>query len=204
MQDTKTTWIGNSRAGNVPRSGLVYWITGLSGAGKTTLAAVLTKKLQARRQKVVHFDGDQLRAIFRMTDVHDSAARLELGFRYSRLCQTVAVQGVDVVCSTISLFPELHRWNRENNPRYAEIYLRVPMAVLKARDDKSIYARAMKGEISNVVGMDIPLVEPVAPDLIIENDGRYTPHEAAELILRHVAVERAAAAPKAAKHLGAK
>ncbi|MBT3533107.1 MAG: adenylyl-sulfate kinase [Rhodospirillaceae bacterium] len=203
MQDTKTTWIGNPAAGNVPSGGIVYWITGLSGAGKTTLAAALTQKLQLGKNKVVHFDGDQLRAIFRMTDVHDPAARLDLAFRYARLCQTVAVQGVDVVCSTISLFPEIHQWNRENNPRYAEIYLKVSMDVLKARDDKFIYARAMTGEISNVVGIDIPLVEPAAPDLIIENDGRYRPEQAAELILRHFTAEQARDNPRSARLSGA-
>ncbi len=188
MQDTPTTWIGNPGAGRTSAAfpcGRVYWITGLSGAGKTTLAAVLTEKLQASGSKVVHFDGDQLREIFRMTDAHHPGARLELGYRYARLCQTVALQGVDVVCSTISLFPEVHQWNRENNPRYAEIYLRVPMEVLCTRDDKDIYARARTGEISNVVGVDIPLVEPEAPDLIIDNDGRYRPGEAADMILGH-------------------
>lgn len=165
------------------KCGTVFWITGLSGAGKTTVAIQLSRMLQDKRGAVIHFDGDQLRDIFQMSDAYDLRSRLDLASRYARLCHTVASQGVDIVCSTISLFPEIHQWNRDNISQYFEVFLRVPMDVLSSRDYSGIYNPIGIKVTKNVVGVDIPYTEPRSPDLIIENDGRYSPDEAASLIL---------------------
>ena len=73
-------------------------------------------------------------------------------------------QGVDVAIATISLFREVHEWNRANLPGYVEIYLAVPMGELRRRDPKQIYARAARGELKDVAGLDFAIDEPQAPD----------------------------------------
>ena len=80
-------------------------------------------------------------------------------------------QGIDVVCATISLFRECQEWNRTHIARYCEIYLRVPMEVLVQRDQKQLYSRALRGEITDVMGVDLPVEEPSRPDIVIDNDG---------------------------------
>lgn len=149
-------------------NGKVYWITGLSGAGKTTLCRELVAHLRAHVRPVVMLDGDELREAMGATNAHTRQERLQLAMRYAHLCHMIAVQGVDVAIATISLFREVHEWNRANMPGYVEIYLHVPVEELKRRDPKQIYARAARGELKDVAGLDFAVDEPQAPDVRIE------------------------------------
>lgn len=151
--------------------GKVIWITGLSASGKTTLANELVCKLKVSNENVLLLDGDELRTIFNTTqncNFYQRADRLALALQYSRLCQMLSDQGMTVVIATISLFKEVHQWNRENLPNYFEIYLKVPMEELKSRDPKGIYKRFELGEISHVAGLDIEIDEPESPDYEID------------------------------------
>jgi glutamine kinase len=152
-------------------SGRVFWITGLSGTGKTTVGRELWRHLRATGRLVTFLDGDALRAVIGQGLGHSVDDRRQSALRNARLCQLLAAQGVDVVCSTISLFHEVQRWNRENIPGYREIYLRVPIGELCRRDSKGIYASAQRGDTHNVVGLDVPAEAPEAPDLILDNYG---------------------------------
>lgn len=150
------------------RKGAVYWVTGLSGAGKTTLCRELVTHLRADGRPVVMLDGDELREAMGATSAHTRRERLQLAMRYAHLCHMIAVQGVDVAIATISLFREVHDWNRANLPGYVEIYLAIPMEELMRRDPKQIYARAARGELKDVAGLDFAVDEPQAPDVRIE------------------------------------
>jgi glutamine kinase len=151
--------------------GRVFWITGLSGAGKTTLGRELCSRLRAAGRPVTFLDGDALRSVIAEDLGHGAGDRRRSAMRNARLCQLLAEQGADVVCATISLFHEVQRWNRENIPGYREIYLRVPMDELRRRDSKGIYAGAQRGDARDVVGLDVPAEAPEAPDLVLDNYG---------------------------------
>ena len=153
-------------------SGTVIWITGLSGAGKTTLSNATTSKLRSCGETVVHLDGDELRAVFGAVAAnaqnHDREGRLALAMQYARLCRVLADQGLTVVIATISLFKAVHAWNRENLPGYFEVYLKTPVEELRRRDPKGIYRRFDAGALTNVAGLDLPVDEPECADLMIE------------------------------------
>jgi len=151
--------------------GRVYWITGLSGAGKTTLGRQLWRRLRAAGRSAILLDGDALRGAIAEDLDHDLESRRRSAMRNARLCRLLASQGDDVVCSTISLFHEIQRWNRQNIPGYCEIYLRVPLEELRRRDSKGLYGGAARGDTSNVVGLDVAAELPKAPDLILDNHG---------------------------------
>ena len=163
------------RAGHHPETGLeaspgrVFWITGLSGAGKTTVGRELTSRLRAAGRPVTFLDGDALRAVIAEDLGHSAGDRRRSAMRNARLCRLLATQGTDVVCATISLFHDVHRWNREHIPGYREIYLRVPIEELRRRDCKGLYAGAQRGNARDVVGLDLPAEVPEAPDLILDN-----------------------------------
>jgi adenylylsulfate kinase-like enzyme len=152
-------------------AGRVYWITGLSGAGKTTLGRELWQRLRAAGRPAIFLDGDMLREVIAEDLGHNLANRRKSAMRNARLCRMLASQGGDVVCPTISMFHEVQRWNRENIANYREIYLRVPMDELQRRDAKGIYAAARRGDLSDVVGLDVAAELPETPDLILDNFG---------------------------------
>lgn len=164
------------------KPGRVFWLTGLSGAGKTTIGRLFFGLLRERNPASVFLDGDLLREVFGNDLGHSREERLKSAMRNSRLCKMLSDQGVDVVCATISLFRECQEWNRKHIPGYHEIYLRVPMSVLVQRDQKQLYSRALRGEMREVMGVDLPVDEPLRPEVTVENDGSEKPEMLAERI----------------------
>jgi adenylylsulfate kinase len=157
----------------------VYWITGLSGAGKTTVAGLLTKRLRRAGRPVLLLDGDRLRSVFGEANSGFSREdRLRLASCYGRLCGEVASQGIEVVCATISLFHEVHDWNRAHIPQYREILLSVSLEELRRRDPKGLYADGK----ADMVGVGLFAELPQAPDLVIENHGAITAEAAVDRI----------------------
>jgi len=159
--------------GNWPSmAGRVIWITGLSGAGKTTLATELTQRLRGAGQTVVSLDGDDLRRVWGEQPTDEAGygreERIALGIRYARLAKLLASQDHIVIIATISLFREVHIWNRKNIPGYFEVYLRAPLGELRRRDPKGIYRRYEAGELKNVAGLDLDIDEPDCPDLLLD------------------------------------
>jgi cytidine diphosphoramidate kinase len=167
------------------RSGVI-WITGLSGAGKSTLAIEVSTRLRMTGQPVILLDGDDLREVFGATSNkadHGREKRLSLAMQYAHLCRIISAQGVLVVIATISMFREVHAWNRTQLAGYFEVYLNVPMEELRRRDPKGIYRRFDTGEVSNVAGLDLTVDEPEAPDWAVPFvPGRDVATLAAELI----------------------
>ena len=163
--------------------GRVFWITGLSAAGKTTIGRALSAHLEAAGCRVIFLDGDTLRSVVSNDLGYSPENRRAAAMRNGMLCRMLSEQGFDVVCSTISLFHDVQRWNRENIPQYNEIFVRVPLEELRRRDTKGVYVANGTGRVANIVGLDIAAEIPEAPDLVIDNDNSLKPEEAVRLIL---------------------
>jgi cytidine diphosphoramidate kinase len=148
----------------------VIWITGLSGAGKTTIGREVAEILSKRSPNTVFLDGDSFREVIGNETSHDPDGRLKNAQRIGRLCKLLSDQGLNVVCSTMSLFPEVWSWNRAHLPGYVEVYLKASKEALLKRDTKGIYQRAAQGNEQNVVGWDLPFREPLSAHLVIETD----------------------------------
>ncbi len=147
--------------------GRVIWITGLSGAGKSTLARALMPHLPG----AVLLDGDALRAVLGASQTgFDRQSRLDLAMIYARLCKLLADQGQTVVIATISLFHEVHAWNRDHLPGYLEVFLDAPENARRNRDPKGLYAAADQGKMTQMAGRDTPIDLPEAPHLTLDTE----------------------------------
>lgn len=162
--------------------GRCFWLTGLSGAGKSTIGRAFYRRLAEEKEAVIYLDGDLLREVFGQRTSYDQASRKQLAFTYGRLCRMLTDQGQDVVCATISMYHEVRAWNRANMPNYREVFIEVPMPVLIQRDQKQLYSRALRGEIKDVMGVDLAFEAPETPDLVLVNDGQKTPDQLAETL----------------------
>lgn len=158
--------------------GAVIWITGLSGAGKSTVAAALVEQLRADGRAPVFLDGDEVRSALGAERDFAMENRRRLAGTYARLCRLLSAQGHLVVCATISLQHRIHAWNRDHLPSYVEVLLDVPLKELHRRDPKRIYRRAD----GHIVGLDLAAEFPVRPHLRITNHGPISPAEAANRI----------------------
>ncbi len=145
----------------------VYWITGLSGVGKTTVADSLVQVLRQQGKATVLLDGDAVRAAIADANIgYDIDSRLTNARRISRLAAMFAEQNLQVVVATISLFHEIHAWNRQHLPRYLEIWLtaeehRLPQKQCSEAQDQA----------GPIVGIDIVPEFPLEYHLSIENSG---------------------------------
>tara|TARA_Y100000589_G_scaffold299710_1_gene309325 strand:+ start:121 stop:681 length:561 start_codon:yes stop_codon:yes gene_type:complete len=151
-------------------TGCVIWITGLSGAGKTTLSKDLGNRLKKIGIPCLLLDGDIIRSIFsedKDNRHYTYESRKRMAIKYSRLSLILASQGYCVITSVIGMFKEIYSWNKKYLPGYYEIFLDIPICELKKRDPKGIYRKFSLGKINNVAGLDLKIQKPTDPDLHI-------------------------------------
>lgn len=146
--------------------GCVIWITGLSGSGKSTLAKMLHARIRRHTPAVVLVDGDVFRSVFMASSTYSNHDRKRVAQDIGRLCKFLSDQGLIVVCAAMGLFHEVQQWNRENYARFFEVYLHADLDVLATR--KELYRKARTGEVTNVVGVDLPYEAPLHPDFTID------------------------------------
>lgn len=173
--------ISNSKIGKV------YWFTGLSGAGKTTIGKLFFLR-QKKKHKSIFLDGDELRKIFGDKFGYSITDRKYLAFCYSKLCQMLSSQGFDVICCTISMFNDVRKYNKLHLKNYKEVYIKVSKEILMKRNQKKLYKYNNKNIVKDVVGMNQKFEEPTNPDIIITNDGNQTPEKIIEKFYEKIRV----------------
>ena len=159
------------------KKGTVYFFTGLSGAGKTTIGGLFFRRLKERKDTVFLLDGDEFRRRLCADLGYSGEDRLKAAYRGFGMSKMIADQGIDVVNCGIAMYSEIREWNRENIENYKEIYIKVSKETLMKRDQKGLYSSGR-----SVVGIDLPFDEPTAPDIVIENNGDETPEVIVERI----------------------
>lgn len=141
--------------------GKVVWISGLAGAGKTTISSELYKRFKEKYLNTVLLDGDVIREILQEYG-YSKEARLLSAKKISALCSFLAKNDINVICATISLFEEIYTLNRQTIVNYFEVFIECSMDELILRDQKGLYSAAINGQIKDVVGIDIEYAKPNA------------------------------------------
>uniref|UniRef100_UPI003137895D adenylyl-sulfate kinase n=1 Tax=Ferrovibrio terrae TaxID=2594003 RepID=UPI003137895D len=159
--------------------GGVLWLTGLSGAGKSTIAIATLHTLLRRGMQIYALDGDNLRSGLNRDLGFTPADRNENIRRIAEVARLMADAGLIVIVSTISPLISLREMAREIiGHDFHEIYIQADVATCQARDRKGLYARALAGEIPNFTGVSAPYEAPTAPALTLDTR-RTTPDAAA-------------------------
>lgn len=171
---------------NVSRSrrdrGFVVWLTGLSGAGKTTIAGALVPELRALGRSVELLDGDVVRLHlskglgFSREDRDTNVRRI--GF----VAKLLARAGACAMTAAISPYRDVRDELRRDIGRFLEVYCRCPVNVLAARDPKGLYVKALAGEIAHFSGVTDPYEEPLAPDVVVDTSAETKEQSVAKIL----------------------
>lgn len=191
----------DDRARRLGQQGAVLWLTGLSGAGKSTIATRVDALLHARGRHSYILDGDNLRFGLCRDLGFSPADRAENIRRLGEVAFILQDAGLLVLVAAISPYRQDRACVRERLPagRFLEIFVDAPLAVCEARDPKGLYRRARAGEITGFSGIDAPYEAPEAPDLRLEAAaGTPDDHAAAILALLDARGLLAPPAPPAA------
>lgn len=158
----------------------VVWLTGLPGAGKSTIAQRLAADLRRRGVPVEHLDGDAVRDVF--PTGFSRVERHEHNRRMAFLASRLEHHGVVVVAAFVSPYRESRAYARSVSRRFIEVHVATPLAECERRDVKGLYARARRGEIRQLSGIDDPYEPPVNAELTIDTS-RISVDEASRRIL---------------------
>ena len=152
------------------QQGFTLWFTGMSGAGKTTLACEVERILRERGLKVELLDGDVVRTNlskglgFSKEDRDTNIKRI--GF----VCKLLTRNDVVAIGSAISPYRKVRDFLRQDIGRFVEVYCECPLDVLIERDVKGLYKKALSGEIQNFTGVSDPYEEPLNPEIVVHTD----------------------------------
>ena len=150
--------------------GVTVWFTGLSGAGKSTIAEKLEQILKAKGRNVEILDGDVVRTNlskglgFSKEDRDINIRRI--GF----VCNLLARNGVVAIAAAISPYREIRDEIRGNTENFLEVYVECSIEELTRRDVKGLYEKALKGEIKNFTGISDPYEEPLKPEVTLDSE----------------------------------
>ena len=150
----------------VKNKGIVFWITGLSGSGKTQIGKKIKKDIIKNFGPTILFSGDDIRNIFDLKK-YTFKDRLKIVNQYGDLCRNLSNQNINVIFCVVGLMKKVRIWNKKNIKNYLEIFIKSPINTVRKLSKKKIYK---KKYIQDVVGLDIKPEYPNNPHIIIKND----------------------------------
>jgi sulfate adenylyltransferase len=176
--------------------GICVWFTGLSGSGKSTTARALNALLEEQGRRVTFLDGDEVRAFLSKGLGFSKDDRNTHVRRMAFVASEVVKHGGLVVCAAISPYRSTRSDCRRmlGHGHFVEVFVDTPLEVCEARDPKGLYAKARRGELAGLTGVDAPYEPPLSADLVIDTL-RHGPGENAATILQHLAQRMTMAIP---------
>jgi bifunctional enzyme CysN/CysC len=163
-----------SRAVRSGHRGAVIWFTGLSGAGKSTIAQALERELFSRGMHTYVLDGDNIRHGLNVNLGFSPEDRVENIRRVSEVAKLMADSGVVAITAFISPYRMDRRRAREialeGNAEFVEVFVDAPLEVCEARDTKSLYKKARAGQIKDFTGIDAPYEPPEDAEIVVHTD----------------------------------
>ena len=145
--------------------GILFWITGLSGSGKTSIGKEITQEITKKYGPTIEISGDDIREIFNY-DKYSKKYRLIYALSYSKYCKYITDKNINIVFSTVSMFHKIRSWNKKYIENYLEIYIKSDIEKLISKKQKFFYSGIHK----NIVGKNQDAEFPKKPHIILDND----------------------------------
>ena len=145
------------------KKGILFWITGLSGSGKTSLAKKILPFIKKKYGASIHLDGDGLRNILNLYG-YSFKERASNAVKFTKIAKFLTDQGINVVFSIIGLMDKPRLWNRKNIKKYIEIFIKSDVRKIISINKKKVYKKK-----KNIVGVNIKPQFPKNPHIIINN-----------------------------------
>lgn len=169
-----------------PTTGFTIWLTGMSGAGKSTVAAILERSLREAGHRVEVLDGDVVRTNL-TSDLGFSREDRDANVRrVGWVCELLSRNDVVAIAALISPYRAARDEVRARIGRFVEVFMHAPLEVLEARDVKGLYGKARAGEIDRFTGLTDAYEAPIDPEVVCWSDGRETPETCARRIIERV------------------
>lgn len=163
-------------------TGFTVWLTGLSGAGKTTIAERLARELEQRGRLVEVLDGDVVRTHLSKGLGFSREDRDTNILRIAFVSSLLVRHGAAVITAAISPYIATRQQAREQIGNFIEVYVRCPLEELVRRDVKGLYEKALRGEIANFTGVSDPYEPPVNPEVIADTDRESVEESVAKIL----------------------
>jgi adenylylsulfate kinase len=174
--------LDNQQSGVAEGRGFTLWFTGLSGAGKTTIAEIVERELHERARRVEVLDGDIVRTNLSKGLGFSREDRIINVLRIGFVANLLTRNGVGVIVSAISPYKEARDQVRRRVVDFVEVFVDAPLEVCAERDVKGLYKKAFAGEIKEFTGVSDPYEPPAAPDLVLKTEEE-TPEESARKVI---------------------
>jgi adenylyl-sulfate kinase len=149
----------------------VIWLTGLSAAGKTTIAHQLMEKFKALPVIPVLLDGDEIRKLTGENGF-DEASRIRHNLRVGQMASALEKEGKIVVVALISPYAEIRKQVRNMCSHFIEVYVATNLELCILRDPKGLYKKALAGEIEQFTGISSPYEIPINPEIVIDTNNQ--------------------------------
>lgn len=163
------------------RQGFTLWLTGMPGAGKTTISSLLERRFRGQGARIERLDGDEVRKRLSKGLGFSREDRDENVRRIGFVAELLSRNGVIVIVAAISPYRAVRQELRLAIGAFVEVHVDCPIDVLIARDTKGLYQRALRGEIAHFTGISDPYEPPLNPELVIDTSIE-TPEESATRI----------------------
>ena len=164
------------------QKGILFWITGLSGSGKSTIGKKIHKRINNLYGPTIMISGDNVRKIFGLKG-RTKTQRLNITKKYCNFARYITDQKINLIFAVVAMFDQPRNWNRKNIKNYIEIYIKSNLNEIINQNKKKIYHTK---KIKDIVGIDIKPVFPSRPDIIIQNNFKLTTEELSKKVIKKI------------------
>ena len=161
--------------------GILFWITGLSGSGKTGISKKILSSIRKNYGKTIVLSGDEIRNIFSLKG-YSHEERLKIALGYCKLARKITSQNINVIFTVIGMMDVVRNYNKKYQKNYIEIYIKSDVNKIYKANKKKLYHKKIK----QIVGVDIKAEFPKNPNIIVKNDFKKDLNQLSLKILKQI------------------